>query len=277
MLLSKKEVQTLVQKALKEDIGKGDMTALALIPQNLKGVATVTLKEEAIICGLFLLKYFFPKSFEVTCHYKDGKRIKKNTVLLKIKGNYRILLERERTFLNFLGHLSGIATLTHHFVTSCNNKDIKIMDTRKTTPLLRGLQKYAVKIGGGSNHRKGLYDEVLIKENHINAVGGVYKAVSRAHQKYPNKKIEIEVRSLKEVKEALRASASILLLDNMSLPHINKSIKIIKNKAHIEVSGGVTLKNIKKYGHLKINRISIGALTHSSHCIDLSMWIEKYG
>jgi len=201
--------------------------------------------------------------------------VKKNSLIFEIKGNYRKLLERERVFLNFLGHLSGIATLTHYFVKLCSNKKIKILETRKTTPLLRALEKYAVRIGGGKNHRLGLYDEILIKENHINAVGSVYKAVQLAKHKKPHKTIEVEVKNLNEVKEALRTNAHIILLDNMNISQIKRAQKLIKNKAQIEISGGVTLKNIKKLSKLKINRISIGALTHSAKNIDYSLWIEK--
>ena len=276
MFLKKNEVTKLIAASLKEDVGRGDITSKSIVPPTLRGKASLKLKENAIICGFNLLDFFFPKSqFRIKSFYKEGDWARKNSIVLEIEGNYRKLLERERVFLNFLGHLSGIATLTHHFVTACKNKKIHILETRKTTPLLRALEKYAVYIGGGTNHRFGLDDAILIKENHINAVGSVYQAVTTAKLKNPHKAIEVEVKNLTEVKEALRARADILLLDNMSVSHMRRATDLIKNKAQIEVSGGVNLKNIKQISRLKIGRISIGPLTHSAKNIDYSLWIKK--
>ena len=276
MFLKKSEVKKLITSSLREDIGRGDITSQSVVPVKLMGKARLTLKEDAVVCGLNLLNYFFTKSqFQIKSFCNDGDFLHKNSIILKIEGNYRKLLERERVFLNFLGHLSGIATLTHHFVQACKNKKIKILETRKTTPLLRSLEKYAVCVGGGTNHRFGLNDAILIKENHINAVKSVYHAVRLAQQKKLHKTIEVEVKNIKEVREALAAQANIILLDNMSMAQIKRAQNLIKNKAKIEVSGGITLKNIKKLSKLKIDRISIGALTHSAKSIDYSLWIEK--
>ncbi len=275
MMLNHSEVKKLIQAALKEDIGRGDITTKTLIPLDLKGIATITLKEKAILCGLPLLRYFFPKPFEFRTFYKEGSLVKASSKIITIVGHYRKLLEQERVFLNFLGHLSGIATLTHQFVRACHNKKTHILETRKTTPGLRTLEKYAVKMGGGTNHRSGLFDAILIKENHLNANQNIQEAILKARKKYPHTKIEVEVKNLKEVKEAIQAHPHIILLDNMTIPQIKKAQKIIGNKALIEVSGNVSLRNIKKIGTLNIDRISIGALTHSAPCIDFSMWIEK--
>ena len=280
MFLNKSEVRKLMTSSLREDIGRGDITSQSVVPAKLIGKARLTLKEDAVVCGLNLLNYFFPKSqFRRKSFCNEGDFLHKNSIVLKIEGNYRKLLERERVFLNFLGHLSGIATLTHHFVQACKNKKIKILETRKTTPLLRSLEKYAVCVGGGTNHRFDLNDAILIKENHINAVKSVYHAVRLAQQKNPHKIIEVEVKNLSEVREALVAQANIILLDNMSMTQIKRALSLRaqpgNRKAKIEVSGGVTLKNIKKLTKLKIDRISIGALTHSAKSIDYSLWIEK--
>ena len=276
-MLNHNEVKKLVQAALQEDIGSGDITTKALIPANLRGCATITLKEKALICGLPLLKYFFPKPFQCRSFYKEGSMVPSYSKVIRITGNYRKLLERERVFLNFLGHLSGIATLTHQFVKACNNKKIHILETRKTTPGSRALEKYAVKAGGGTNHRFGLFDAILIKENHLNATHNIQKAIFKAQRKYPHIKIEVEVKNLKEVEEAISEGADILMLDNFDASGIRKALEWIqkntpkKNRPLIEVSGGVSLKNIRKLAASGVDIISVGRLTHGATSVDISM------
>ena len=207
--------------------------------------------------------------------YRDGEIVRSEKIIIEISGNMRSLLTAERTALNFLQRMSGIATLTKKFVDSVKGFKAKIIDTRKTTPCLRILEKYAVQCGGGINHRFGLYDGILIKDNHIKAAGGIIKAVKRVRDNAPHLiKIEVETKSLKEVKDALNCKADVIMLDNMDIPAIKKAVKLIDKRALIEVSGGVTLKNVSEIAATGVDYISIGALTHSARAVDISMEIR---
>jgi nicotinate-nucleotide pyrophosphorylase (carboxylating) len=273
-LVSKTYLTHLIESSLNEDIGKGDITTSSLSLKNDVYSAYIIAKEECIIAGIFLVEKIFKKLYKKTkirIYYYDGEKVKKGTKIAQIVAPIDVLLKGERVALNFLQHLSGIATLCSKFVKVAKN--IKILDTRKTIPLLRPIQKYAVRVGGGFNHRMGLYDAILIKDNHIKAYGSISEAIRKAKRK--NKKVEIEVKNINEIKQALTANPDILLFDNFSIKNIKKGIELVKNKAKIEVSGNITLNKVKKLAKLKIDAISIGALTHSAHAIDISMKIDK--
>lgn len=263
----------LVKEALKEDIGKGDITTRYLGIGNKIVHGKIIAKEKGIIAGIPIAKLAFkivdPK-VKFTQKYQDGQFISKGKVVAQLKGKACSILSAERTALNFLQHLSGIATLTAKFAKVFRG----IYDTRKTIPLLRAFEKYAVRIGGGKNHRFGLDSAILIKDNHIRIAGSIKNPIANIRKKI-NAPIEVEVKNFKELKEALESKADIIMLDNMNLGMIKKAVKMIKNKAVIEVSGGVNLKNIKKLAKLGVDRISVGAITHSAKALDFSL--EIYG
>ncbi len=263
---------------IEEDIGKGDVTTEGVIEDDFEGIGVVYSKEEGILAGgIFIpeiLRHF--GNFKIKFLKKDGEEFKKNEDLIEIKGSAKGILKSERLVLNLLMRLSGIATTTRKFVEKLKGSRIKILDTRKTTPGLRIFEKYAVKIGGGFNHRFSLDSGILIKDNHIIFTGGIKNAILKMKKnKPPGMKIEIEVKNIKEVKEAIKYGADILLCDNMSVHEIEEAIKICDGKCEIEVSGGINLDNIEDYKELKIDYISIGYLTHSSRWIDLSMRVLK--
>ena len=260
--------------ALREDIGSGDITTDAIVPADMKISANIIAKEAGIICGLLIAKLVFlsvDNTIEFTDKAKDGKYVKKGAVVAIVKGPARGILTAERTALNFLQRLSGISTMTNKFVKAAG-KGIKILDTRKTTPGLRYLEKYAVKMGGGLNHRLGLYDAVLIKSNHVSIAGGIKAAIDLAKKKYSW--VEIEAKTPGQVRDAVGSGASRIMLDNMSIADIKRSIKLIrasKRNIEVEVSGGVTLSNIRNIAGTGIDYISIGALTHSAPALDMNL------
>jgi nicotinate-nucleotide pyrophosphorylase (carboxylating) len=260
--------------ALREDIGSGDITTGSIIPADKKIRANIIVKEDGIICGLSIARLVFQsvdKDIEFTDKANDGKLVKKGSVVATVNGPARGILTAERTALNFMQRLSGIATLTNKYVKAAG-KSVKILDTRKTTPGLRVLEKYAVKVGGGSNHRLGLFDAVLVKDNHISVAGGLRKAVELAKKKYAW--IEVEAKTLGQVREAMDSRVNRIMLDNMSIADIKKSVKLIrasKRKIEIEVSGGVTLSNIRNIARTGVDYISIGALTHSAPALDMNL------
>lgn len=263
---------------IEEDIGKGDITTDGVIEEDFEGIGIVYSKEKGILAGSIfvpeIIKYF--GNFEIEFFKKDGEEFREGEDLIKIKGSAKGILKSERVILNFLMRLSGIATTTRKFVEKLKGSKIKILDTRKTIPGLRIFEKYAVKIGGGFNHRLSLDSGILIKDNHIIFAGGIKNAIlNMKKNKPPGMKIEIEVKNIEEAKEAIEYGADILLLDNMSIDEIKEVIKICDGKCEIEVSGGINLENILDYKDLKIDYISIGYLTHSSKWIDLSMRVLR--
>lgn len=282
-----KHKQQLIRNALKEDIGRADITSRILLPPREKLKAEILLKEDAIIAGLDIAKMIFKtldRSVRFDAQCADGSSQRAGKVIVKLKGNARGILSGERTALNFLSHLCGIAALTGKFVSAVRPYKVKIMDTRKTIPGLRELQKYAVRIGGGYNHRRGLWDGVLIKDNHIAASGLRFRDFSlgelvRAVQKKSPRslKIEIEVKNLREFKEALGAGPDIIMLDNMKIADIRKAVAIrraaggARQETLLEVSGGVSLNNAREIAATGIDIISIGALTHSVRAVDMSL------
>lgn len=279
MKIPKSQITYLVKNALAEDIGSGDITTNVIVPERTLARGAIILEEDAVIAGIEIAAEVFKqldKNVRFSAVYKDGARVLKGKVVAEISGKARALLTGERTALNILQRLSGIATLTNSFVRAVKGTDAKIVDTRKTTPNLRIFEKYAVLMGGGHNHRFGLYDAVLIKDNHISIAGGIKKAVAMARQNIPHTmKVEVEAKSLKEVKDALASGADIIMLDNMSVAMMKKAVAMINKKTVVEASGNVNLKNVRDVALTGVDIISIGALTHSYKSISMSMEIEK--
>lgn len=273
--LKYKEIKPIILLALKEDIGEGDITTNAMFNGADKSAAEIVAKEDAVFCGGDVAKLIYEEidpSVKVSLLKKDGSNINSGDRLSKIEGHTRSVLSGERVVLNFLGRMCGIATKTRELSALLKGTSIKLLDTRKTMPGLRLLDKYAVKTGGGQNHRMGLYDMVLIKDNHIKAAGSITAAVQKVKSAYGKKfKIEVETTNLEEVREALSPDVDIIMLDNMDKDTMAEAVKIIKRKAKIEVSGNITEARIKEIKDLKIDFISTGAITHSVRSLDLSM------
>lgn len=265
----------ILRRALEEDIGTGDVTTLATIEPGTRASAELVAKEDFVLSGIDVAQRVFQLLSAETAFEKlitDGQTVKRGEVLAWIKGDAAILLQGERVALNFLQRMCGVATLTAAFVREVEGTQAVVVDTRKTTPGLRVLEKYSVRMGGGGNHRMALYDAVLIKENHVAAAGGITAAVSRAQQRVPHtQKIEVEVRNQDEVAEALAAKADILLLDNMSLAELTAAVEQVGDRAITEASGGVNLETIREIAETGVRLISVGALTHSYRAVDISM------
>lgn len=266
----------IISKALAEDIGKMDLTTSAIITSDKTSKAEIMAKEDCIIAGLDIAECVLKKldrKSNFLPKVKDGEFVKKNTIIATIKAKISSILTAERVMLNFLQRLSGIATLTSKYVRLAY--PVKIMDTRKTAPNLRILERYAVRVGGGFNHRFNLNSAILIKDNHIKVSGGVREAIKRVREKFPKLKIEIEADNLKQVKEIISLNnVDTIMLDNMGLEDMKKAVKIIDKKSKVEVSGNVNLDNVKKIAKLDVDFISVGALTHSAKSSDLSLKIK---
>ncbi len=270
----------LIELALKEDIGSGDITTDATVSPDTDGTGDVIAKDDFILAGLDVARNVFtcldPQVFFSTT-FKDGAIVKTGQIVFSVQGKLCAILKAERTSLNFIQRLSGIATLTRTYVDRLKESNVRIVDTRKTTPGWRVLEKYAVKIGGGSNHRTGLFDGVLIKDNHISACGGIRTAVDRARKRIHHLvKIEVEVTDMAELAEALSAGADVIMLDNMTRDQIRKAVKKINSRALVEVSGGVNLDNLAQLAETGVDFISVGALTHSAKSVDMSMKIRNH-
>ena len=268
-------IQEIIETALREDIGAGDITTTATVDKKAEGSAEIIVKEGLIVAGILIAEAVFKTvdaGIAFKAFVKDGESVKKGKTIARISGRLSSLLAGERVALNFLQRLSGIATLTSYFVAKVKGCRAKILDTRKTTPGLRILEKYAVRMGGGFNHRFGLCDGILIKDNHIAAVGSIMEAVLRARENIPhNMLIEVEAKNLDEVRGAILAGADVIMLDNMKPAVMKQAVKIIGKKALIEASGGVNLQNVRVIAKTGVDFISIGALTHSARAVDISM------
>ena len=270
------DIREFIRQALAEDIGHGDLTTNLLIPREQKCSAHIVTRETCNVAGLhFAFEAFRLLEEDVQCEalVEEGQRVRKDTVLATIKGHTRTVLTAERTALNILQRTTGIATLTRKFVDEVEGLSVRVLDTRKTTPMLRAIEKYAVRKGGGRNHRFGLYDGILIKDNHILAAGGITNAVKRARGAHPFMKIEVETGNVDEVMEAIAAGASIVMLDNMSLEEMREAVKKVDRRAEIEASGGVNLDTARAIAETGVHYISVGALTHSAPAADLSLEI----
>ncbi len=272
MLLNADE---LILNALKEDITSEDITTNSVMPNYKLGQVELIAKEDGIIAGLDVFKRVFElldKNTEFEFFFKDGDQVKPKDLIGIIKGDIRVLLSGERTALNYLQRMSGIATYTNEVSSLLKGTQTKLLDTRKTTPNMRIFEKYAVKVGGGNNHRYNLSDGILLKDNHIGAAGSITNAVKMAKEYAPFvRKIEIEVENLEMLKEALDAGADIIMLDNMSPEDMKKAVEMVKGKAQTECSGNVTKENIKRLTDIGVDFISSGALTHSAPILDLSL------
>jgi len=277
--MTNKELESLITKVLKEDIPQKDITSESIIPEDHISKAHILAKEEGVLAGLDVALMVFQcinPSLRFQKKFKDGDEFKKGDILTVLEGKTISILKGERVALNFLQRLSGIATLTRKFVEAVKGTNTKILDTRKTTPGLRKLEKYAVRVGGGMNHRMSLSDMVLIKDNHLAVIGSIKEAIERAREKVGKEiKIEVEVKNIEELKEAIEAGADIVMLDNMNISEIKKAVKIAKGKVPLEVSGKVNLDNVKKIARTGVDFISIGMLTHSYKSIDISLEIVR--
>jgi len=275
------ETEQLIARALEEDIGAGDITSAACVPADRSASGRFVAKQECVVAGLDLLPLIYELQPEIC--FPNGSRVAAGSVIARIWGPARRLLERERVALNFIQRLSGIATLTRRFVDAVGGTGVTILDTRKTTPGLRKLEKQAVAAGGGRNHRLGLYDAILIKENHVAAAGGIRAAVAAASRgPFP---VEVEVRNLEELDEALEAGAARLLLDNMTPEQVRACVQRVRQRCQqsrqreragvlVEVSGGITLANVRQYALAGPDFISVGALTHSAPAADISFLLD---
>ena len=285
-------VESVVNAALAEDVGSGDITTLLTVPENTWCKGEVIVKEEGVICGQDVARMVFlavhhrsllplsdgeknGKGHAYEIHVRDGARVKPGDVIASVSGDARDILTGERVALNFLQRMSGVATITARYVSLVSNTNARIVDTRKTTPGLRRLEKYAVTVGGGSNHRFGLSDGILIKDNHIAIAGGVRKAVTSAKMQAPHTlKIEVEVSNLDQLCEAIEAGADAVLLDNMPLEMMREAVKISNGRVILEASGGVTEKTVAAIAETGVDLISVGALTHSAPALDISLEID---
>jgi nicotinate-nucleotide pyrophosphorylase (carboxylating) len=267
------DITTVVKHALIEDVGTGDITA-QLIPTTTQAKAQVISREPAILCGTAWFDEVYQQlnpETAVVWYAHDGDLVQPKQVLCEVSGDARTLLTGERNGLNFIQLLSGIATQTYRFVQAVQGSNTQILDTRKTLPGLRKAQKYAVRCGGGRNHRMGLYDAFLIKENHILAAGSITQAMHNARQLAPHLPIEVEVETLAQIEEALQAQVESLLLDNFNLDMLKEAVRLVDGRATLEASGGITLQSIKIIAETGINFISVGSLTKDVKAIDLSM------
>ena len=270
------DIGLIVGLALNEDIGDGDITS-ALLSEDLKVKASITCRENAILCGVPWVEKVYEKidnSVKIEWRFEEGANVQVGDKVAMISGSAKAILSGERTALNFLQTLSGTATITTQYLAALKGTSTKLLDTRKTLPGLRTAQKYAVKIAGGSNHRAGLYDAYLIKENHIKSCGNISNAIVEARRLNPSKSLEIEVQNLKEFREALSLKPDIIMLDNFKIANIKKAVAINSNSVKLEVSGGVDLESLAIIAKIGIDYISVGALTKHCRSIDFSLLLE---
>jgi nicotinate-nucleotide pyrophosphorylase (carboxylating) len=277
-MLQKHIIRNIVQSAIEEDVGATDITTAAALTGEETGKAVAVAKSDVVVAGIDVFRETFlfldpGMKFKGCC--KDGDVVEKGGCIAEISGNLSSMLTAERVALNFLQRMSGIATLTRRYVNEVKGTRANILDTRKTAPGLRYLDKYAVRIGGGHNHRFGLYDGVLIKDNHIAAAGGISKALARVRGRLPHTlKVEIEVKNLQELEEAINSGADVIMLDNMSLEDMGKAVTVTGGRVPLEASGNVTIANVRKIAETGVDFISVGALTHSVPASDISLKIE---
>jgi len=282
MSASKPQIEEIIDRALAEDLGQGDVTTEALIPGNQQGTGSIVAKEEGVLAGTEAAKQVFHRvdpELKVEILLEDGTSVKPGSKVVKVSGSIASILKAERVALNFLQRLSGIASETNRYVARVEGLPVRIMDTRKTTPGLRSLEKYAVRIGGGRNHRMNLSDGVLIKDNHLVALRSqgfnIKEIIVKARQNVPQRlQVEVEVGTVSEALEAVEAGADIVMLDNMNLEDMRKAVKSIHGRALIEASGGITLDNVRAVAETGVDFISIGALTHSARALDISLELE---
>ena len=269
------QIEQLIRCALEEDIGAGDITTLSTVARDARGKGLFRAKRDGVVAGLILIERvfsFLDADVEVRCLARDGDAVKQGAVVAEAEGPIRALLMGERTALNFLQRLSGTATLTRRYVDAVKDFPVKIIDTRKTTPGFRTLEKYAVRMGGGTNHRLGLYDAALVKDNHIVAAGSIAGAVEKVRRQAPfMAKIEVECSTLAQVREALDARADVIMLDNVNPKEMAEAVRVINKRAWVEASGGITIETLREVAATGVDFISVGALTHSAPSLDFNM------
>lgn len=272
------QYEKLIEQALQEDIGTGDLSTL-IIPEDYLGEAKLYAKEQGIICGTRIVEAVFKKvdpRIAVNLQVNDGNPLAPGMLVMIITGPLAGILQGERTALNFLQHLSGISSLTRRLVDLVADLQVKVVDTRKTMPGMRALQKYAVRVGGGNNHRFGLYDAVMLKDNHHAAVGGLPEAVRRVKALIGHMvKIEVECETLRQVEEAVNCGVDVIMLDNMSLEDMKAAVKLINKRAIVEASGGVREDNIRAIAETGVDIVSVGRLTHSVKAVDFSLLVDE--
>ena len=277
-ITDKQEIRDLIDRALEEDIKSGDVTTNSVIDPDKKAEAVWIAKQQGIVAGLDLARAVFEKldpELAWESAVEDGASVKAGVKILKMNGTARAILAAERVALNFAQRMSGIATLANQFVKTIDGYPAKILDTRKTVPGLRILDKYAVAAGGGTNHRMGLYDLAMIKDNHIVAAGSITKAVQKVHANYPDLRIEVETTTLDQVQEAISAGTDIIMLDNMSPEQMQRAVTEISGRAETEASGNITLDNVREVAETGVDFISVGALTHSVNAFDISQQLQR--
>ncbi len=276
-----KELTTdqIILLALAEDLGDGDHTTLATVPENARGKARLIIKDEGILCGMNVATRIYELTdpgMKMTALMKDGAMVKKGDIAFQIEGSTRTILSTERLVLNFMQRMSGIATATHRLVKQLGDLSARIIDTRKTTPMLRGLEKYAVRTGGGENHRMGLYDMIMIKDNHVDYAGGIVQAIEAVHDYFritcKNLKIEIEVRNFAELELVMEhGGVHRIMLDNFAPENLSKAVVRISGRFETEASGGINEQNVRSYAETGVDFISVGALTHQIKSLDMSL------
>lgn len=279
MYLSMRALKPKIIEWLEEDVGSGDITTENIIPQTAKTVGLIQAKQHGIVAGIDVARLVFTTlspEISFTAMVKDGDEVEEHTILAKIEGDARVILTGERLALNLMQHMSGIATLTASFVKLAEGTKAHVVDTRKTLPGLRMLEKYAIRVGGGRNHRMGLYDAVMIKDNHIKVAGSIKRAIEMTRSEISHTiKIEVETETLEQVKEAVAARADIIMLDNMSIDMMQEAVQYIDGRAIVEASGGVTKERLAAIAKTGVDVISIGALTNSAPILDISLDIGE--
>lgn len=268
-------VDKIIDLALEEDLGPGDITTLAIIDASTRGKARLLAKEEIVLAGIEVFDRVLSRldpEISVRSNFRDGDVVPEGSEVGLVEGSIRGILSGERTALNFLQHLSGIATVTRRYVEKTDPTRVRLIDTRKTTPGLRVLEKYAVRMGGGFNHRMGLFDGILIKDNHIAAAGSISEAVIKARATVPHTvRIEVEVDDLRGLEDAIDAGADAVLLDNMSTEEMRNAVQTARGRVLLEASGGITLESVEEISQTGVNLISVGAITHSARSVDISL------
>jgi len=282
MQLTEAQIEEIGDRALAEDLAWGDVTTGALIPNNQQGIATIVAKEQGVLAGINVVRRVFHKvdpELKIDALLEDGAKVNSGSIIAKVEGKVASILKAERTALNFLQRLSGIASEASRYVKVVEGLSVRIMDTRKTTPGVRALEKYAGRVCGGENHRMNLGDGILIKDNHLVVLRSqglnIKEIIAKAKQNAPQQlKVEVEVKTVQQASEATKAGADIVMLDNMNLEDMRQAVKFIHGRALIEASGGITLDNVRAVAETGVDFISIGALTHSSKALDISLELE---
>lgn len=278
IMLTDAQVKKLIRESVEEDLGPQDLTTEAIVHEGMPASAEILAREDLVLAGIDVAREVFlhvDPRVSFTPRFSDGSAVRKGEIIAGIEGEAAAILKAERVALNFLQHLSGVATITSAFLKQVTDLPVRIMDTRKTLPGLRALEKYAVRMGGGTNHRMGLYDAVLIKDNHIAVAGGITAAVRSVRERFPGiNPIEVEVTDLKEVQEAIDVQADVIMLDNMDIPTMRAAVELIRKRAEVEASGNMRLENVRETALTGVDRISVGALTHSVRAVDISLEIR---